>query len=412
MTQKAGFLLILFAGIATCGALLFSSRDVMGQVTEQVPQLPATHYNYANPDLPNYFERGRVDNTDNTPNNNPVTDAGATLGRVLFYDVKLSANDTTSCASCHQAEAGFSDPRPLSVGFDGGLTGRNSMGLANARYYNNGAFFWDERAATLEDQVLMPIQDTVEMGMDLDTLKTKLAATDYYGPLFEDAFGDETITDERISLALAQFVRSMVSYQSKFDVGEQSNFDNFTAAEERGRELFDGRATCGRCHTTEVQVADEPRNNGVDDGNNDDNGVGGANGNAADNGKFKTPSLRNIALTGPYMHDGRFETLEQVLQFYDNGIQDHPNLDPILQTPNGNPRRLNLDGGDRADLIAFLNTLTDPTFLGDPKFADPFVDAIEVTPVPATPTPVATSTPIPTPAIPLDEAIFLPLILK
>ncbi|MFT5196600.1 MAG: cytochrome c peroxidase [Cellvibrionaceae bacterium] len=379
--QKSGLLFIFFAGVVTCGALLFSSNhvgNVSGQVTQRVPQLPSTHYNYANPDLPNYFEQGRVNNTDNTPNNNQVTDAGATLGRVLFYDVKLSANDTTSCSSCHQADSGFSDPRQFSVGFQGGQTPRNSMGLSNARYYDPGAFFWDERAATLETQVLLPIQNSVEMGMDLDTLVTKLTATDYYEPLFEDAFGDDTITNERISRALAQFVRSMVSYQSKFDTGQQTDFTNFTAQEEEGRQLFNGRGQCSRCHTTEVQVADQARNNGVDNGVNDDVGVGATTNNANDDGKFKTPSLRNIELTGPYMHDGRFATLDDVLQFYSDGIQDHPNLDPILQTNNGNPRRLNLNGADRAALIAFLNTLTDETFINDVKFADPFVETVDL----------------------------------
>ncbi|MEM8859975.1 MAG: cytochrome c peroxidase [Chloroflexota bacterium] len=402
-SQKAGFIFILLAGLGTSAVLLFSSNRAVGQTTEQVPNLPGSHYNYANPDLPDHFEQGAIENTDNTPNNNPVTDAGATLGRVLFYDVKLSANDTTSCASCHQASSGFSDPLALSVGFEGGQTGRNSMGLANARYYEDGAFFWDERADTLEDQVLLPIQDQVEMGMELDDLIVKLEATDYYGPLFEDAFGDDTITANRISLALAQFVRSMVSYQSKFDEGLQTNFANFTNEEERGRNLFNGRARCDRCHETEIQIADRPRNNGVDDGIDDDDGVGAITGRNNDLGDFKTPSLRNIALTGPYMHDGRFETLEEVIEFYNSGIQDHPNLDPVLQD-DGNPRRFNFDADDQAALVAFLNTLTDESFINDPKFSDPFIEAeIEATPTPQ---------PTPTPDPALDQRTYLPFAVR
>lgn len=381
--QKAGLFFIFLMGAIACGALIFSSGDVSGQTTTRVPQLPATPYNYANITLPTYFNQGGIANADNTPANNPVTDAGATLGRVLFYDVKLSVNDTVSCASCHRAAAGFSDPRALSVGFNGGQTPRNSMGLANARYYERGHFFWDERANTLEDQVLLPIQDPVEMGMNLDTLVTKLSGTDYYAPLFESAFGDSTVTPERISLALAQFVRSMVSYQSKFDQGLQTNFANFTAQENQGRQLFNGRGRCLTCHTTAIQIADRPRNNGVDDGTDDDNGVGAANNNPNDNGKFKTPSLRNIALTAPYMHDGRFATLDDVLQFYSNDIQNHPNLDRVLRTNNG-PRRLNLNANDRAALVAFLNTLTDETFINDPKFSDPFVIVIDPSQLPHT----------------------------
>ena len=311
------------------------------------------------------------------------------------------------------AEAGFSDPRALSIGFEGGQTPRNSMGLANARYYEGGEFFWDERADTLEDQVLMPIQDEVEMGMELDDLVIKLGETDYYGPLFEDAFGDDTITSERISLALSQFVRSMVSYQSKYDAGVATNFNNFTNLENQGRQIFEGRGRCDSCHETDIQIQDRPRNNGVDDGIGDDDGVGAVTGRNNDNGDFKTPSLRNIALTGPYMHDGRFETLEEVIQFYSTGIQAHPNLDNVLQD-NGNPRRLNFDEDDVEALVAFLNTLTDETFINDPKFSDPFVEA-QVPVETVTPTPTiepSTPTPVPTLDPSLTERTYLPSILR
>ena len=188
---------------------------------------------------------GDIRTTDNTPNNNPITNAGATLGRVLFYDKRLSQNNSTSCASCHKQEAGFSDERRFSLGFEGGETGRHWTALSHARYYERGRFFWDERADTLEDQVLMPIQDSVEMGMSLDALREKLADTDFYGALFTDAFGDDAITDERISFALAQFVRAMVSTQSKFDQAfVNGNLDTsaFTDQELEGLQLFSGNA--------------------------------------------------------------------------------------------------------------------------------------------------------------------------
>ena len=357
--------------------IAFAARNANAQ-SSSVPSLPATSFNYENPDLPRHFLRRPIANRDNTPANNPVTDEGATLGRVLFYDVKLSANDTTSCASCHLQSKAFADTDSVSTGFDGGHTRRNSMGLSNARYYPNGDFFWDERADTLEQQVLMPIEDPIEMGMDLQLLEAKLANTSYYPDLFEEAFGDDQITSQRISFALAQFIRSMVSYESKYDAGVANNFRNFTREERRGMNLFEGRARCDRCHITDIQIATQARNNGLDRVT-IDGGVGEITGNRRDDGEFKVPSLRNIELTGPYMHDGRFETLEEVVDFYNNGVQNHPNLDNQLEGGRGRGRRnqnqvrqLNLNREDRAALVAFMETLTDNSFISDPKFSDPF----------------------------------------
>lgn len=352
--------------------------DGNGDVTG-VLNLPATPFNYAGVQLPGYFLNNDLIREDNTPNNNPVTNDGATLGRVLFYDKKMSANNTVSCASCHQQENGFSDSAMFSVGFDGGLTGRNSMGLANARYYQNGRFFWDERANTLEDQVLMPIQDHVEMGMTLADLEVKLGAEEYYDELFTNAFGDDTVTSNRISLALAQFIRSMVSYESKYDAGlaltnnPGANFPNFTQSENLGKNLFfSNRTRCSDCHDTNVFVGDQARNNGLD-AVFTDLGVGGVTGNANDTGEFKVPSLRNIELTGPYMHDGRFSTLAQVIQHYNNGVQNSQFLDNRLRQGNG-VRRLNLNPQESQALIDFLLTLTDNNFIADEKFSDPFSD--------------------------------------
>jgi cytochrome c peroxidase len=332
------------------------------------PNLPAILFEYANITLPAHFlgrgPGGSVIGTDNTPADNAITNAGATLGRVLFYDKRLSANNTVACASCHQQALGFADANSLSPGFEGGLTGRRSMGLTNARFYDRGRFFWDERARTLEDQVLMPIQDSVEMGMNLDDLREKLTTTPFYPQLFEDAFGSSTVTNDRISRSLSQFVRSLVSYQSKFDSAFANGAPNFrgvlTAQEDRGRRIYD--RNCANCHETNAQVADRPRNTGLDATITD---VG------AGRGQFKSPSLRNVAVRAPYMHDGRFATLREVVQFYNNGIQRNPELDNRLEN-NGNPRRMNLSGGEVDALIAFLNTLTDQAFLTDPRFSDPF----------------------------------------
>ena len=353
---------------------------------EQVLNLPETPYNYSVYTVPNHFGAPPITNLDNTPNTNPVTDEGATLGRVLFYDKSLSLNNSVACASCHKQELAFSDDAAFSTGFEEGLTGRNSMGLSNAMYYENEKFFWDERAATLEEQVLMPIQDPIEMGMDLDNLVEKLETLSYYKELFENAFGTTEITSEKISLALAQFVRSMVSYQSKLDeglaqiqgpAGPTDDVPGFSAEENRGREIFNTPQLggCSGCHATELQVGIEALNNGLD-ASTTDGGLADVTGLTTDEGKFKVPSLRNIELTGPFMHDGRFTTLTEVIEHYNSGVENHPNLDNRLRVP-GQPnqvKRLNLSTSDKLALEAFLKTLTDQVFLTDEKFSDPFID--------------------------------------
>ncbi|RNC86091.1 MAG: cytochrome-c peroxidase [Balneola sp.] len=349
-------------------------------VLDQYLNLPDQAYNYADPDLPAFFNQNDNEEQDNTPNNNPVTDWGATLGRVLFYDVNLSANNTISCASCHVQEDGFSDPNQFSEGFEGGLTGRNSMGLSSAAFYENGNFFWDERAGTLEEQVLLPIQDAIEMGLTLEEMVVKVSAQEYYPILFTRTFGDDEITSNRISLALSQFVRSMVSYQSKYDVGRaqvndsEDDFPNFTDLENLGKRVFFSNNTdCSNCHTSDHFVGDEARNNGLD-AVLTDLGLGEITGRNQDNGKFKTNSLKNIELTAPYMHDGRFATLEEVVEHYDSGIQNSPNLDNRLSNRNGTPVRMNLSNQEKAALVAFMKTLTDTELITDEKFSNPFRD--------------------------------------
>lgn len=349
--------------------VLLKDRTDENEILNAVLLLPENTFQY-NVSLPNHFLENRTAQEDNTPNNNPVTDEGATLGRVLFYDTQLSKNNTISCASCHVQEKGFSDSNRLSVGFNGGLTGRNSMGLANANFYRNGRFFWDERASTLEEQVLLPIQDGVEMGLTLDELVTKIEDDAYYGILFKRAFGDAEITSDRISRALSQFVRSMVSYQSKFDAGlaqtnnPRANFPNFTASENLGKDLFfSNRTRCAECHHTNAFVGDQARNNGLDAVLTD---VG------AGQGRFKTNSLRNIELTAPYMHDGRFTTLLEVVEFYNSGVQNSQFLDNRLRDGRNGVRRLNLSNREKQALVDFMLTLTDTNFINDEKFSNPF----------------------------------------
>ena len=362
-------------GLVAALLLLGVGADLRAQ-SPAVPVLPAPPANYTTA-LPPQFLAPAVVQQDNTPADNPITDAGATLGRVLFYDKRLSDNQSVSCSSCHRQESGFSDPRRLSVGLDGSLTDRNSMGLTNARWYQRRTFFWDERAATLEAQVLQPIQDPVEMDLALPTLISRLGSEAFYATLFTAAFGSPTVTTDRISRALAQFVRALASTRTKYDAGVGVNFSNFTAEENLGRRLFNGEigaATCAQCHGTD-NFSSGPRinNNGLENPS-VDKGIGAVTGRALDEGLFKVPSLRNVALTAPYMHDGRFATLEEVVEFYNSGVVAHPNLSPPLRArpPAQGPLRLNLTAAEKAALVAFMKTLTDTALAADARFADPF----------------------------------------
>lgn len=376
-----------------CALLLACSSPSSEQkvVRRAAPNLPATLYDYASRDWPQHFfeeteffemQRPLVEE-DNTPKNNPISNAGATLGRVLFYDTSLSNNGTISCASCHDVEIGFSDKRRLSVGFAGGETGRHSMGLTNARFYGEARFFWDQRAATLEDQVLMPFQDLVEMGMTLESLVERIEQTPYYAPLFAQAFGDQEVSPERISKALAQFVRSMVSTTSRYDQGRamvqrrSDPFPNFSEMENTGKQLFvmpqgQGGLGCFTCHKGEGFVAALAVTNGLDPNWSEDPGFGVVSGQVRDLGTFKVPSLRNVALRPPYMHDGRFATLAEVIDHYSDDVKAHPNLGIPFRLHGGAVRQLGLNQVAKDCLIAFLETLSDPTMLADPKFADPF----------------------------------------
>ncbi len=354
-----------------------AARQTIASATTNALGLPVTNYNYASPSLPANFLVNPILAEDNMMVNNTNTDLGAMLGRVLFYDKRLSTNQTISCSSCHQQAHGFSDPRQFSVGFDGSVGTRNSMGLSNARWYQRKKFFWDERAATLEEQTLMPIQNPIEMGMTLAALTNRLAAEPFYTNLFARAFGSTDVTTNRISRALAQFVRSIVTTQSKYDLGLTNGFTNFTPEENTGRQIFFGlngnRATCALCHLTDNFV----QTGGIDNNGLEfpfvDKGIGGITGVATDEGKFKVPSLRNIELTAPYMHDGRFTNLEQVVEFYNSGVVFNANLTPPLRAAGGNSAlRLNLTTAQKAALVAFLKTLTDTNLATDVKLSDPF----------------------------------------
>jgi cytochrome c peroxidase len=341
---------------------------------ELVPNLPEQPYSYDDFTPPPHLTGLVYDFFNSTPTNNPVTNEGATLGRVLFYDKKLSENNTVSCASCHFQQHAFSDPDQFSEGLYGEFTTRNSMAIINA--FMGFRFFWDLRANGLEEQALMPIQHPVEMNMELTELVNKLTEIDYYPELFEAAFGTAVITEDQIALALSQFMRSIYSVNSKFDIGIQSNFVNYTAQELRGRDLFfnDDRTNCNNCHQTYYFFDTGGHNNGSDSIYIDE-GLFTITGNPNHVGFFNTPTLRNIEYTAPYFHDGRFATLEDVVEFYNSGMNAHVNLDERLTTDGligGPPRQMNLTTIEKAALVAFLKTLSEPSILTEERWSDPF----------------------------------------
>lgn len=455
--------------------------------------LPAEPFDYQ-VELPFYYEVNTNGQSpfqtaavfnDNTPEDNPITNEGATLGRVIFYDRRLSSTETVSCAHpCHLQELGFSDPEQTSEGVDG-HTKRNSMGLANGRFYRQrtesfpltlrgtivappmvpvetqGAFFWDERAASLEDQVLMPFEDPIEMGLTLEKLVEIVSGQEYYPPLFEAAFGDPEVNTDRIARALAQFIRSIVSLDSRYDEGRRAlaatqgepgdglqDFPTFTDQENLGKRLFrapierDGLLVgpCAGCHDSDAFILPPsgPVNNGsvrieseeartliaevaggiqgldpdevgpdgrtnseryedavnrlyawMDDDPDEELGDLGVAEHmdretrppyeiALSIGSFKVPSLRNLAETAPYMHDGSLETIEDVIDHYSTGVLDknHPSINFAFKglplQPFGPLRGFEFDEEEKAALVAFLKTLSDPVVLSAEKWSDPF----------------------------------------
>jgi cytochrome c peroxidase len=348
--MKKKTILVLSAFAASIVLFQACSKDTdSGGGTNNILNLPATPLNYITP-FPASFANV-LQNLDNTPANNSITNDGATLGRVLFYDKNLSKNNTISCASCHKQEQGFSDATIKSLGFEGGSTKRHSMPTLNLRFYQSGKMFWDERAQTLEQQVLMPIQDATEMGMTLPELVSKLQNLSYYPDLFRKAFGDTAINSDKISKALAQFLRSIVTYNSKYDQ-VKSGSATFTPEEAQGEQLFlnappgapPGAPSCAGCHRPPMFLTSNPAGpfalaDATDQGINNEN-------------RFKSGTLRNIEHTTPLFHNGAIPSLEAMLA---SNIPAH-----------GVPPQ------DRSRIIAFLRTLTDNTVSTDVRFSSPF----------------------------------------
>ncbi|CAN1511739.1 MauG Cytochrome c peroxidase [Flavobacteriaceae bacterium] len=344
--------------------------------------------NYENQSIPNYITK------DNT-NGNPITNKGATLGRVLFYDKNLSANNTISCSSCHKQANAFGDDAIASIGINGTTT-RHSMRLVNSRFAIENKFFWDERASSLENQTTQPIQNHIEMGFSgangdagISTLITKLQNIEYYKELFKFTYGSEEITETKIQLALAQFVRSIQSFDSKYDSGratavnENQNFNNFTAQENQGKNLFlsppvfdatgnrtAGGVGCAACHAApEFDIDPNSKNNGI---------IGVLNGTGIDITNTRAPSLRDLLNSNgepnrPMMHTGNLVTLQNVIGHYGaiNLAPGNTNLDARLQ-PNGFGQQLHLTATEVNSLTAFIKTLSGTKIYTDSKWSSPF----------------------------------------
>ena len=303
------------------------------------------------------------------PENNPQTEEGIALGKRLFYDKRLSLDNTISCASCHKPQEGFSDSRALSLGVNGTPGTRNSMPLVNLAFNYFGNFNWDGSAATLEEQHETPITSPIEMHNTFADITAMIAADVDYPLQFEQAFNVTNVTKTDVTKALAQFVRTMVSGNSKFDkhlLGEAT----LTAQEQNGLDIFldETRGDCFHCHgspTNPLWTDNIFHNNGLDE-TFDDRGRGAFTGDPNQFGQFKSPSLRNLAYTAPYMHDGRFATLEEVVNHYSEGLVFSDTIDPLMKAVAEGG--VQLSDTDKADLVAFLLSLSDPSFINNPAF--------------------------------------------
>jgi cytochrome c peroxidase len=314
------------------------------------------------------------------PSDNPMTVEGVELGRFLFYEKQLSGDNSMNCASCHMPQNAFSDPNQYSVGIDGISGNRQSMALINIGWEN--FFFWDGRETTLESQIIEPVSNPIEMHQSWKDAIHKLNADVKYRNRFFRAFGEEGVDSVKATKAIAQFIRTMISSESKFDVmykfennmvlstAEQSLLLTIDLDEWAGYDLFKSLngADCFHCHNGPLMRVKKFSNNGLDAAFSD-LGRGGVTQNPEDYGKFKVTTLRNIALTAPYMHDGRFTTLDEVIEHYSSGIHMSPTIDPLIEF--ANQGGVQLDAQEKYLLKKFLLTLSDYNFINNPSFKDP-----------------------------------------
>ena len=355
---------------AIIGILLLTAVLIMQACVEQTPT-PDDTYDFQ---TPAYFPKIV------SPTNNPLTKSGVSLGRMLFYDPILSQDSTISCSSCHNIANAFAEDKKYSVGVGGATGDVNAMAIINLAWQQK--FFWNGRATSLEEQALGPINNPLEMHETSENVAAKLSQSKRYAPLFKQAFGSATVTPEMIGKAISQFERIIVSNQSTYDKFYEIQEQAFTAEEYAGfRIFFTERGQCFHCHGANGTLLAHNldtifRNNGLlTDQEMIGKGLSFVTKKATDDGKFKVPTLRNIELTGPYMHDGRFATLAELMDFYSSGIKQNANLDINFTK---SPERLEQYGGlgltstEKQQVIAFLKTLTDTAFTHNPAYQNPF----------------------------------------
>lgn len=352
-TYRIMSLLLIIVAVSSC------EKDGITPYVESTPTPTAVV-------VPNWINTSIIGDMPH-PIDNPLTVEGIALGRELFYEKKLSGDNSMACASCHLQEFNFSDNAQFSAGITGDIGNRQSMAIVNLAW--DDLFFWDGRAVSLEDQAFGPVVNPIELHATWPNVVSKLQMIPKYRLMFKKAFGTQTIDSILISKAIAQFERSMVSFNSDFDkYFYEGDLNALNASELNGFNLFFGTAECIHCHSGPLLNDPSFRNNGLDV-TLTDLGLGEITGLTADNGKFKVTTLRNIAESGPYMHDGRFETLEEVVEHYNSGVQAaSQNLDSEMNHFVGG---LNLTVAEKADLVAFLRTFSDAHYLNNLDFSDP-----------------------------------------
>ncbi|HEX8505619.1 MAG TPA: cytochrome c peroxidase [Hymenobacter sp.] len=367
MSTKASYWLGMGLALALAGC-----QDDPDPVDPGPPSTRPTAYNLT---LPSNFPQPSA-----PPADNPLTVEGVALGRKLFYEQALSVDNTVSCGSCHRQELAFTDGLARARGVNQALSPRSAMSLANLLW--EPKLNWDGAAASLESQARIPIENPVEMHQSLSAGVARLQQQAAYPPLFGKAFGSDVITEANTLKALAQFERTLISSNSRYDKFQRGDRTALSAVEQQGLVLFNthpnGRlrgGNCGDCHSGELQTNHTFSNNGLDL-TFADRGLASQTNLPTDEGKFRVPSLRNIALTAPYMHDGRFTSLEQVVDHYNEHVAlNSPNIDPLLLNTTNDPRQqsftLDLTATEKAQIVAFLKTLTDEEFIKDPRFAKP-----------------------------------------
>lgn len=353
MTQKSIYLSLSLLLLISC-----SSKGEEESIYTPVP---------ANLEIPELFQQKLIAPV--IPTNNPLTEEGITLGKKLFFDPILSKDNTQSCASCHDPKNAFTDDTRFSEGIDGKFGTRNSMPLFNLAWNFDERFMWDGKELSIERQAFSPVRNPIEMHSDWKNVAKKLQEHTEYPTLFQQAFGTSKIDSTLVTKAIAQFERTLISGNSKFDQYLLGKVE-LTPEEQNGFNVFmdETRGDCFHCHGSDnnpLWTDNKFHNNGLDE-TFADLGLGAVTGDPNDNGKFRSPSLRNLKFTAPYMHDGRFATLEEVINHYSEGLKISSTIDPLMKK--ANQGGVQLSDKDKADLKAFLLSLSDANFVNNPDF--------------------------------------------